>query len=120
MRVVEISALKGTGIQKAAEKKQWRLQTRKITDLQYINLQLKWNQFWIPSKTNLEMMFPRNRAVSLPLASGKDEKIQTQMKRVPDVTEEITRIERELDDDTESIITNERYVYISLLSSISV
>ena len=43
----------------------------------------------------------------------KDEKLSTQMKQAPDVSEEITRIERELDDDTESIITNERYVYIS-------
>lgn len=43
----------------------------------------------------------------------KDNKIQTQMKHVPDVSEEINRIEKEMDDDTESIITNERYVYIS-------
>ena len=35
------------------------------------------------------------------------------MKKVPDVSAEITSIEKEMDDDTESIITNERYIYIS-------
>ena len=39
------------------------------------------------------------------------------MAQVPDVSEEINRIEKELDDDTESIITNERYVYISSIIS---
>ena len=43
----------------------------------------------------------------------KDRKISMQMKHVPDVTEEIAAIEKEMDDDTESIIANERYVYIS-------
>lgn len=47
----------------------------------------------------------------------KDDKIQEQMAQVPDVSEEINRIEKELDDDTESIITNERYVYISSIIS---
>ena len=35
------------------------------------------------------------------------------MRQVPDVSAEIAQIEKEMDDDTESIITNERYVYIS-------
>ena len=35
------------------------------------------------------------------------------MKSVPDVSDEISRMEDTFDDDTESIITNERYVYIS-------
>ena len=35
------------------------------------------------------------------------------MERVPDISAEIAQIEEEMDDDTESIITNERYVYIS-------
>ena len=35
------------------------------------------------------------------------------MKSVPNVSEEIDALEKEFDDDTESIITNERYVYIS-------
>ena len=35
------------------------------------------------------------------------------MKSVPDVSDEIRRMEDTFDDDTESIITNERYTYIS-------
>ena len=35
------------------------------------------------------------------------------MSQAPDVTEEIRKLETEFDDDTESIITNERYEYIS-------
>ena len=35
------------------------------------------------------------------------------MKSVPDVSAEIKTLEDAFDDDTESIITNERYVYIS-------
>ena len=36
-----------------------------------------------------------------------------QMKTVPDVSQEIEALEESFDDDTESIITNERYTYIS-------
>ena len=43
----------------------------------------------------------------------KDDKISQQLTSVPDVSAEITKIENEMDDDTESIITNERYNYIS-------
>ena len=35
------------------------------------------------------------------------------MKSVPDVSAEIKQLEAAMDDDTESIITNERYTYIS-------
>ncbi len=43
----------------------------------------------------------------------KDDKITEQLRTVPDVSEEIIKLEKQFDDDTESIITNERYVYIS-------
>ena len=43
----------------------------------------------------------------------KDDKIASQMKSAPDVSAEIKEMEDAFDDDTESIITNERYVYIS-------
>ncbi len=43
----------------------------------------------------------------------KDDKITEQMKQKADVSAEIKEMENEFDDDTESIITNERYVYIS-------
>ena len=43
----------------------------------------------------------------------KDDKIINQMKDIFDVSEEIKELEDKFDDDTESIITNERYLYIS-------
>ena len=43
----------------------------------------------------------------------RDDKIGEQMKSIPDVSYEIKKLEDAFDDDTESIITNERYVYIS-------
>ena len=43
----------------------------------------------------------------------KDDKIPEQMQVVPDVSDLIKELEDKMDDDTESIITNERYVYIS-------
>ena len=42
----------------------------------------------------------------------KDDKIKDMMKSVPDVSAEVQKLEDEFDDDTESIITNERYQYI--------
>lgn len=42
----------------------------------------------------------------------KDDKITEQMKSVPDVSAGSKQLEDKFDDDTESIITNERYVYI--------
>ena len=43
----------------------------------------------------------------------KDDKIGEQLSRVPDVSAQIKALEDKFDDDTESIITNERYTYIS-------
>lgn len=43
----------------------------------------------------------------------KDDKIASQMTAEVDVSAEIKEMEEAFDDDTESIITNERYVYIS-------
>lgn len=42
-----------------------------------------------------------------------DEKIRTSLKNPPDVSDIIARIEKHFDDDAESIITNERYTWIS-------
>lgn len=42
-----------------------------------------------------------------------DEKIRESLKNPPDVSDIIARIEQHFDDDTESVITNERYTWIS-------
>lgn len=43
----------------------------------------------------------------------RDDKIEEQLKRVPEVEGIIAAVEKEYDDDAESIITNERYNYIA-------
>ncbi len=111
--VVEISALKGTGIQKAAEKAvTLASQKNSKPPVHKFAVEVESVLDSIEEKLGSDIPEEQKRFFAIKLLE-KDEKIQTQMKRVPDVTEEITRIERELDDDTESIITNERYVYIS-------
>lgn len=46
-----------------------------------------------------------------------DEKIKDILQEIPDVKSEIEYLEKEFDDDVESIITNERYEYISSVIS---
>ena len=86
--VVTISALKGTGITEAANKAVSIAQShKKVTPVQ-------------------------KRFFAIKLLE-RDDKIIEQMNTSVNVSAEIKEMENEFDDDTESIITNERYVYIS-------
>ena len=111
--VVEISALKGTGIQAAAEKA--------------VALARK-NQTAAPVHRFAESVEAVVEAVEHKLVSAvaeeqkrffaiklleKDDKIAELMGAAPEVSVEIKLLEDTFDDDTESIITNERYTYIS-------
>ncbi len=111
--VVEISALKGTGIQEAAKKAVALANLKNNTvPVHKFAPEVESVLDSIEDKLANEIPEEQKRFFAIKLLE-KDNKIQTQMKHVPDVSEEITRIEKEMDDDTESIITNERYVYIS-------
>ena len=111
--VVEISALKGTGIQKAAEKA-ISLAERKNEVTPEHEFYSKVEDAITAVGTMLGMDIPeaQKRFFAIKLLE-KDDKIKEQMKSVPDVSAEIKTLEDAFDDDTESIITNERYVYIS-------
>ena len=111
--VVEISALKGTGIQKAAEKA-ISLAERKNEVTPVHEFDSKVEDAITAVGTMLDMDIPeaQKRFFAIKLLE-KDDKIKEQMKSVPDVSAEIKTLEDAFDDDTESIITNERYVYIS-------
>ncbi len=111
--VVEISALKGTGIQEAAKKAVALANLKNNTvPVHKFAPEVESVLDSIEDKLGNEIPEEQKRFFAIKLLE-KDNKIQTQMKHVPDVSEEINRIEKEIDDDTESIITNERYVYIS-------
>ncbi|WP_313073626.1 ferrous iron transport protein B [Lacrimispora sp.] len=111
--VVEISALKGTGIQQAAEKAIAVANKKKnIIPVHKFQAEVESVLDSIEDKLGNDVPEEQKRFFAIKLLE-KDEKIESQLKKVPDVSEEITLIEREMDDDTESIITNERYTYIS-------
>lgn len=111
--VVEISALKGTGIKKAAEKAVALANDRKAAPpVHTFDPQVEEVLDSIESKLGSEVPAEHKRFFAIKMLE-KDDKIQEQMKLVPDVSDEIKKIEEIMDDDTESIITNERYTYIS-------
>lgn len=111
--VVEISALKGTGIQKAAEKAV-ALAQKKDAAVPVHEFAPVVEAAITGVKDMLGSAVPKEqkRFFAIKLLE-KDDKIGEQMTEVPDVSAYIRQLEESFDDDTESIITNERYVYIS-------
>ena len=110
--VVEISALKGTGIQKAAEAAVVAANVGTTAKVHKFNTKVENVLESIEDKLGSDVPEEQKRFFAIKLLE-RDDKIAQQMKKVPDVSAEITSIEKEMDDDTESIITNERYIYIS-------
>ncbi len=111
--VVEISALKGTGIKDAAAKVVEIAKSNKDTQAVH-----EFHDDLENAITEVEDMLSGNitegakRFFAVKLLE-KDDKIHEQLENVPDVSAQIKRLEDKFDDDTESIITNERYQYIS-------
>ncbi|MCI6631225.1 MAG: ferrous iron transport protein B [Lachnospiraceae bacterium] len=111
--VIEISALKGTGIQEAAEKAVALAQQKTaVTRVHAFSQKAEEVITAVENKLGDSVPEEQKRFFAIKLLE-KDDKIREQMKSVPDVSEEIKQMEDRFDDDTESIITNERYVYIS-------
>jgi ferrous iron transport protein B len=110
--VVEISALKGTGIDTAADKAVELAKAGKAAKpVHSFDKKVEAVIDQVAARlTGISEEQKRFFAIKL---LEKDEKIAAKMSSVPNVDEEIKKLEDEFDDDTESIITNERYVYIS-------
>ena len=110
--VVEISALKGTGVQEAA-KRVVALAEKKSSAVPVHTFAPEVESVIDDVESMLKgVPEDQKRFFAIKLLE-KDDKIQEQMTNAPDVSAQIARLEKEMDDDTESIITNERYVYIS-------
>ena len=111
--VVSISALKGTGIKEAAEKAVKLANARKVIEPAH-EFSAKAEEIISAVENRLTGIVPaeQERFFAIKLLE-KDNKIASQMKSAPDVSAEIKEMEDAFDDDTESVITNERYVYIS-------
>ena len=111
--VVEISALKGTGIKDAAAKVVEVAKSNKETQAVHEfhdDLENAIREVEDMLSGNITEGAKRFFAVKL---LEKDDKIHEQLENAPDVSAQIKRLEDKFDDDTESIITNERYQYIS-------
>ena len=114
---VEISALKGTGIKEAAEKAVKLAESKKLNTIAHkFDDKVEVAISAVEDKLGLDIVEEQKRFFAIKLLE-KDDKIKVLMKNVPDVSAEIETLEKEFDDDTESIITNERYTYISSIIS---
>lgn len=110
--VVEISALKGTGIEKVAKQAVALAKSKKTAVVHKFQETVEAAIQSVEEKLGTDVLQEQKRFFAIKLLE-KDDKIIEQMKQAPNVSVEIGQLEEKLDDDTESIITNERYVYIS-------
>ncbi len=111
--VVEISALKGTGIREAAQKAVDLAKLKNAAPpVHKFGAEVENVLDSIEAKFDSSVPEEQKRFFAIKLLE-KDDKISMQLKQMPDVSDEIKYIEKAMDDDTESIITNERYEYIS-------
>lgn len=110
--VVEISALKGTGIKEAAEiavQAASSGQAQRVVhtfdkDVEKVIQDIEQQLVGVSEE--------QKRFFAIKLLE-RDDKIGAQMSTVPNVEEMIAALEEALDDDSESIITNERYRFIT-------
>lgn len=108
---VEISALKGTGVMEAANKAV-ALAGKAAQPVAHKFDEKVENAISDVSALLSGVAEEQKRFFAVKLLE-KDNKIAEQMSSVPNVDSQIKALEEAFDDDTETIITNERYVYIS-------
>ncbi len=112
-KVVEISALKGTGVKEAAE-----AAVQAASSNAYQPVVHTFDKKVEEALTDIENMLgsevpeEQKRFFAIKLFE-RDDKIGDQLKTAPDVENIIAGLEKEMDDDSESIITNERYNFIA-------
>ena len=111
--VTEISALKGTGLEAATKKAIAAAQKKTAAApvhefAQNVEAAIK----AVEEKLGNGVPKEQKRFFAIKLLE-RDDKIGSMMSSAPDVSAEIKGLEDAFDDDTESIITNERYEYIS-------
>ena len=109
--VVEISALKGEGLEKVSAKAIAAAKKTKNTIVHKFDEKVEQHIESVEERLGSDVAEEQKRFFAIKLLE-RDDKIADQMKSVPDVSDEIAELEKEFDD-TESIITNERYTYIT-------
>lgn len=111
--VVEISALKGTGVQKLSQKAVALAQKKQAAmPVHSFDSEVENVIADVSGMLGSEVPEEQKRFFAIKLLE-RDDKIGAQLKNIPDVSAQIKMLEDTFDDDTESIITNERYTYIT-------
>ena len=117
-KVLEISALKGTGIQEAAEAAIDAAKNGKTVPMHTFSGAVEHALAHIEEAAVHAMPEEQQRWYAIKIFE-RDNKVLEQMDIAADVLEhieaDIQAAENECDDDAESIITNERYIYIASL-----
>lgn len=115
-RVMEISALKGDGTTEAAEEAIKAAKNGKTVPLHTFSGPVEHAIAHIEEAVIHDMQEERQRWYAIKIFE-RDDKVLEQMKipadKMAHIENDIKAAEHELDDDSESIITNERYVYIA-------
>ncbi len=115
-RIVEISALKGTGIREAANEAVKAASATKTVPMHTFSGETEHAIAHIEEALKGKVSDEQQRWFAIKVFE-RDEKVMSQLKldssALKNVEDIIKGVEDELDDDSESIITNERYVYIA-------
>lgn len=117
-KVVEISALKGTGIMEAAQAAMEAAQNGKTVPMHTFSGSVEHAIAHIEEAAVHNLPEERQRWYAIKLFE-RDDKVLERLKLTPEtlahIEQDIRAVEEEMDDDAESIITNERYIYIGSL-----
>ena len=115
-KIVEISALKGEGIMEAAEAAVQAAKSTKTVPMHTFSGPVEHAIAHIEEAAVHNLPEEQQRWYAIKIFE-RDDKVLDQLKIDPAVMahieEDIKAAEKELDDDAESVITNERYVYIA-------
>ena len=115
-KVVEISALKGTGIMEAAEEAIEAANNGKTVPTHSFSGPVEHAIAHIEEAAVHDMPDEQQRWYAIKIFE-RDDKVLEQMnlpkQKLDHIEEDIKAAESELDDDSESIITNERYIFIA-------
>ena len=112
-KVVEISALKGTGVKEASEAAVQAASSNAFQPVVHtFDKKVEEALTDIENMLGSEVPEEQKRFFAIKLFE-RDDKIGDQLKTAPDVENIIAGLEKEMDDDSESIITNERYNFIA-------
>ncbi len=110
--VAEISALRGTGVDEAVRRAVAAANAKAMISVHTFDERLEDLISAVQDRLGEKVPQEQRRFFAIKLLE-QDDKIASLVRDVPDVTDMIRTLETVFDDDAESVITNERYTYIS-------